>query len=554
MLTPPFSLLRVTRPAAASPIPPARVWPLLAVTLCAAGSPTHAQSAAPQAAAQSPAPATRFFIQEFRVEGVHSVKPEEIEETVYPFLGPERDAADVERARAAIEALYRAKGYQAAFVQVPAQDAAGGIIVIQVTEGVIGRIRVKGSRYTSPAQLKHDVPSLAEGQPLNFNHVSRDLARLNQVPARQVTPEIKTGVEPGTLDVDLKVEEAKPPLSANIELNNRNSANTTALRLNGGVSYGNLWQRGHTLGFSYQVAPEKPSDARVYSGYYLLRPGGSDLLTLQLLATRQESDVSTLGGSAVSGRGTTLGARAIYALPGGDAFYHTLSVGLDHKQLDQDLITGTATSRAPVNYYAMSFNYGATWLAGHGSTEFTLTPTMGVRGIGSDDAQFDTRRFGASADFAYLRGELARTQKIPFGFELYARGQAQFAGQPLIDSEQFSGGGLDTVRGYYESEVAGDDALAGTVELRSPSLLPLIGAQAWGEWRIHTFVDAARITMQQPLPAQKANFSLIGVGLGTRLQVRDHFSASLDAGWPLLDEGQTKAGDLRVNFSLGAKY
>lgn len=503
--------------------------------------------------AKEPA-AARFIIEEFRVQGVHSVKPEEIEETVYPFLGPGRTDADVERARAAVEALYRNKGYQATFVQVPAQDASGGVVLIQVTEGVIGRTRVRGARYSSPSQLKEAAPSLAEGRPLNFNDVSRDLARLNQVADRRVTPSLKAGVEPGTIDVDLQVAETKPPLAANVELNNRNSAFTSDLRLNGGVSYGNLFQRGHTLGFSFQVAPEELDDGQVYSGYYLFRPAGSERLTFQFLATKQESDVSTLGGSAVSGRGETYGVRAIFALPGADSFYHTLSAGFDYKHLEQDLTTGTTTAGAPVHYYTMNLTYGATWFSERGSTELSLAPTLGLRGLGSSDRDFDTRRFAATTGFAYLRGELARTQKLFKGLELYARGQAQVAGSPLVDSEQFSGGGLDTVRGYYESEVAGDDGVAGTLELRSPSLFGLVGAEKLGEWRMHAFVEGAVITLQKPLPAQDSQFELAAVGFGTRLRVRDHFTGSIDAGWPLFDAGQTKAGDLRVNFSIGAQY
>jgi hemolysin activation/secretion protein len=496
----------------------------------------------------------RFLIEEFRVQGVHTVKPEEVEESVYPFLGPERTAEDVERARLAVEALYRSKGYQAAFVQVPAQDAAAGVVLIQVTEGVIGRTRVTGARFSSPRQLKADAPSLAEGQPINFNHVSRDLARLNQVTDRRVTPALRAGIEPGTIDVELQVEESKAPLATNAELNNRNSAFTSDLRLNGGVSYGNLFQRGHTLGFSYQIAPQDIDDAKVFSGYYLFRPAAYENLTLQLLATKQDSNVSTLGGSAVAGRGETFGARAIFALPGDSAFYHTLSTGLDYKNLKQDLKAGGSISRSPVEYLVASATYGATWLSPKSSTELSLTPSLGLRGIGSDDRTFDTRRFGASGSFIYLRSELARTQKIFAGIELYARGQAQLAGQPLVDSEQFSGGGLDTVRGYFESEVAGDDAIAGTLELRSPSLLGLFGRKAWGEWRVHTFIEGAILKLQEPLPAQDARFHLASAGVGTRVQLRKHFNGSIDAGWPFLSEGQTEAGDLRINFSIGATY
>ncbi len=510
------------------------------------------------AAAGAAASATRFFVREYRVEGVHAVSPGEIEEAVYPFLGPERTADDVELARLAVEDLYRKKGYQAAFVQVPAQDASSGVVSILVTEGVVGRTRVTGSRYSRPDRLKEDAPSLAEGQPLDFNALSQDIARLNQVADRRVTPEFKPGAEAGAIDVDLKVDEAKPPLSAHVELNNRNSADTTDLRLNGGVGYGNLFQRGHTAGLTFQIAPEDLDDAKVFSGYYLFRPRAVDFLTLQLIATRQESDVSTLGGGAVAGRGSTYGGRAIFALPGGDqAFFHTASAGLDVKHLDQTLSAGGSDSRAPIDYATLPLSYGATWIGKTGSTELSLAPTLGLRPLGADENDFATRRVASSGSFAYLRADLSRDQKLPAGFSLLLRGQAQFSGQALVDSEQFSAGGADTVRGYYESEIAGDDALAGTVELRSPSLLgaPAAGSSApKNDWRIHAFVEGAHVTLHDALPEQDSRFDLLGVGFGTRVLLRDRFTGSIDAGWPLRDAGETQARDLRVNFSVGASY
>ena len=50
-------------------------------------------------------------------------------------------------------------------------------------------------------------------------------------------------------------------------LNNRYSSNTTPLRLDGGLSYANLFQLGHTAGLNFQLAPENVHDAEVFSGY-----------------------------------------------------------------------------------------------------------------------------------------------------------------------------------------------------------------------------------------------------------------------------------------------
>ena len=46
-----------------------------------------------------------------------------------------------------------------------------------------------------------------------------------------------------------------------------------------------------------------------------------------VLGTKQNSDVSTLGGSAVAGRGYIVGARANITLPGSDIIFHSLSTG-----------------------------------------------------------------------------------------------------------------------------------------------------------------------------------------------------------------------------------
>ena len=149
-----------------------------------------------------------------------------------------------------------------------------------------------------------------------------------------------------------------------------------------------------------------------------------------------------------------------------------------------------------------------------------------------------------------MRGDLSHTHELPAGIQLFTKVQGQLTGDPLLDSEQFSAGGLDTVRGYYESAAAGDQGFAGTVELRSPSLL----SHADDEWRFYLFGEHANLFINQVLPEQKSHFELASVGVGTRVRYRKHFSASLDLGVPLVDQGTTQAGEPRLTFTLGANY
>jgi hemolysin activation/secretion protein len=499
-------------------------------------------------------PVTRFDIAEYRVEGAHKLPSIEVEEAVYPFLGPYRTTEDVEQARAALEAAYREKGFQAVSVQIPPQKVEGGVVTLQVLEGQVGRLRIKGSRYFSHRQIKKEAPSLAEGQVIEFKEVSDDILALNQLPDRRITPSLRAGQEPGKIDVDLTVED-KLPLHGSLELNNRYSPNTSSLRANGSISYNNLWQMGHTLGASFQVSPEDFSEVKVFSGYYLAPIPGIPWLSLMAQGTKQDSNVSTLGGSAVAGKGEIFGPRAIITLPMDKNFYHSITLGIDYKHFDQQLTIGDTLTTSPITYYPLSADYSATWFRPTGSTELNVGVNFHVRGVGSNTDDFDAKRFKAQGSYIYLRGDLAHTQDLPAGLQLWGKVQGQAASQPLLDSEQFSGGGLGTVRGYLESEALGDNALFGSVELRSPSLFTYMGLpEKENEWRFYTFCEGGLLTLNEPLKEQQDRFNLASYGVGSRIRFQDHYNGSVDLGVPMITASETSNRDMLVTFRLWANF
>lgn len=499
-------------------------------------------------------PAQRLYIREYRIDGVQLLPQIEVEKAVYPFLGPNRTAEDVEKARAALEQAYFAKGYQTVAVSIPPQQVTEGVVILQVVEGEVGRLRVRGSRYFSLDQIKKQAPSLAEGKVPNFNAVTEDIIALNQIPDRRVTPTLRAGVAPGTVDVDLNVEDTFP-LHGSLELNNRYSQDTTELRLNATLRYDNLWQRGHSLSLSYQVAPERRDDAEVFSGSYLARLNSIPWLSLLAYGVKQDSDVSTIGDINVAGRGRIIGARALFTLPGDEGFFHTLSVGADYKHFDEGVTLGEDQIDIPITYYPFTTNYSATWQEEDALTQLNAGVTFHFRGLGSDPDKFDQKRYQAGGSFIYFRGDIGRTQELPAGLQLFAEVQGQLASQPLISSEQFSGGGMDTVRGYLESEALGDNGVIGSIELRSPSLF--FSASETGfinEWRFYTFLEGGSITIREPLPEQDSRFDLSSIGIGTRFQLLDYFNGSLDLGFPLVSLPDTQAHDPHLIFRIWGEF
>jgi hemolysin activation/secretion protein len=201
----------------------------------------------------------------------------------------------------------------------------------------VGRLRVKGSRYYSIDEIKKDVPSLAEGKVFNINDANKDIVAVSQLRDRQVSIVPHPGVVPGTYDIDLNVKDTLP-LHGSLEVNNRYSADTDPLRINGSIEYDNLWQLGHTISASFQVAPQDPSQVEVFSGYYEAGIPGVDWINFMLSGTDQNSNVNTLGGIAVAGIGQTVGLSAIINLPSDASFYQSVSLGIDYKHYEQNLL------------------------------------------------------------------------------------------------------------------------------------------------------------------------------------------------------------------------
>lgn len=515
------------------------------------------------ASAEPAGPVRSLYITEYRVRGASLLDAAAIERAVYPFLGPDRSEQDIEGAKLALEKAYQDRGYQTVLVQIPEQDGSGGIVFLDVVERPVGRLRVRNSKFFLPSEIKKHAPSMAEGRVSNFEEVKRDLVRLNQWPDRQVKPELKEGVAPGTVDIDLLVEDTFP-LHGSLELNNRYSPDTSPLRLNGYLAYTNLLQMGHTLGLNFQVSPEDLKEVKVFSAYYLVRVPEWESTSLMFTGTIQDSNVSTLGGTAVAGRGKLAGVSSIFTLPARDHFFHTLRLGLDFKHFDQDLRFGGESTRSPVDYFPFTVDYTANWVQEQRETAFHAAVTGSPRGVGSSPLEFDSRRYGATGGFIHLRGDLTHQRELPGDFHFLAKIQGQAADSPLIDPEQITGGGLSSVRGYLESEAVGDHGLFGSLELATPSLVHLgngdkEAAKSAPEAeplsvQLYAFLEGGMLWLRDALPAQIDEYELASYGFGTRISLSETLHGSVDLGSPLIDLDKSQAGDWRLTFRVWGEF
>ena len=498
------------------------------------------------------APKPSFDILEYRVEGNTVLPAIDIERAVYPYLGPGRNIDDVQSAAQALEKTYQTSGYLTVLVGIPEQKVADGVVVLQVTEGTLDRLRVQGARYYSAGHIRALVPSLKEGEVPYFPDVQKDLAVLNRPADRKVAPVLKPSMVPGQVDIDLKVDD-KSPLHGSIELNNRYTANTEPLRLSAAVRYDNLWQRQHSASVQVLTSPQDTSQVRVISGNYVFNPGGKDNI-LALYAVRSDTDVATPSASIV-GRGTITGARYIVPLPARGEVAHSVTLGADYKDFkESERRFAVNNLLPPISYVPLSGGYTAQKRGKKGVSTFNLGTTFGMRDFfGNTDDEFAARRFGAHANFFIVRGDAQRDQILGRGYTLFLRVAGQTASGPLVNTEQYFAGGVDTVRGYLEAETLGDDALAVRVELKSPSLAKRVG-NGVDELNAIAFFDAAEVRVQQPLVPIPGRTRLSSAGLGLRARGPGNLAASLDLAWPFESTPRTNAGDMRVHFRVAYDF
>lgn len=254
--------------------------------------------------AQEAAPAPSVNINEYIVRGNTVLDPRGIERAVEPFLGPGKTLADVEKARDAVHALYQQAGYQSVYVELPEQQVSGGVVLLKVQQTPIGQLRVVGTRNESPGRIRERVPALAEGKVPDFDQAQKELTALNEGGRRQVMPLVREGQVPGTMDVDLQVEE-KSPWRASAALNNDHSADTEKLRLSASLAYDNLWKRGHSANIGVYLAPEDTKQAKVFSASYTMPFEGTPW-SLEASGYTSDSRVLNAGGQVGTGTGTNV--------------------------------------------------------------------------------------------------------------------------------------------------------------------------------------------------------------------------------------------------------
>ena len=520
------------------------------------------RTSAADAPAADAKPLPHFDVHEYRVLGNTVMSNRDIEGVLYPLLGDAKTITDVNAASVALEDAYHKAGFATVFVDVPPQEIEDGVVRLHVTEGRTRVRTISGARYFSEGKILAELPATQPGTVLNVIQLQAQLGTVNaETTDKSVTPILKAGPVPGTMDLALKVDDHLP-LHGGVDFNNQYTPDTESLRTTVSLSYNNLFGELDSLAAQYTFTPQKTGQVSLVNAIYGFRPIG-DGIRPSISFTNSSSSVATIGTLGVLGDGQVYGTRVsapLMFLPGN---IQTLVAGLDYKHFRNTINLGssgaqssTATTIQPISYLNASLGYLGSWQvtsqAGAVSQlmSFDITVNAGPRGVANRTENFANTRFLARGNYVYFRSDASFSQRLPANLQLILRASGQAALEPLVEYEQDSIAGADGVRGYLEAEVLSDTAFKGTIQLQSPPIAP--HGYMLGDGFV--FFDAGRGHTLDALPGEPGNTTLRSWGIGLDLFPGHPVSGSLTFADPLRQGPRSKANEPRVLFDLKGSF
>ena len=417
--------------------------------------------APPPPAAEPPAytPPPRFDITRFEIVGGSLLSQQEMTQLVEPFTGKNKDFSDIQRALEVLEGAFRDRGFGVVQVLLPEQDITRGVVQFRVVQPRVGRIAIEGNTHFDSENVRRSLPSLREGEVPNSREIARNLQLTAEHPVKQTNVLLRSGETEETVDVNVKINDDRP-WRRFVTLDNTGTGDTGYYRLGVGFQHTNLFNRDHALTMQYVTSPTNPSKVSIYGAGYRI-PYYHLTSSLDLIAGYSDVDSGVVQGLFnVAGSGTIGAARWNTVLPKWGEVEHKISVGLDYRAFDNEVLFQNQNLTPDITVHPLSVTYSG--LRRMTAADFSFYAGVSHNIPGGNDGKEEDWRNGLSArqavtdDYKILRFGFNYARQFRNEWQMRVGFNAQFTRDALVSGEQFGIGGPDSVRGYSLREVAND--------------------------------------------------------------------------------------------------
>ena len=495
----------------------------------------------------------RFEITEYALEDATLLGQSEIDAAVAPYIGKNKDFADVQGALEAIEELYVSKGYSAVRVLMPEQELEKGKIRFRVVESRFGKVEVKDNRYVSEANVLNALPSVRNGGVPRARQLARELKLANDNPARQLNVILKAAEKDDEVDARVVVTDS-PPSSWGVSVDNTGSSETGPTRLGISYQHANLFDMDHVLTAQYTTSPQHPQRVKVVGvGYKVPLYQFGDSLEYFL----GYSNVNALLDSFTNfqGGGLLFSAKYNYLMERYGRFDPRVSFAIDRRHFrDIEVVnsTGATSVYNEIVVLPVSVTFSAQGKFDKSDVNLNLSFAKNMPGIDKGD-QPDFRTYDAfgkekpDAHYHVIRYGASYALSIgDTGGQFRAALNGQWSGDQLIQGEQIRLGGADGIRGFSEGSEGGEIGAKLNLEAYSPDF----GRGDIGV-RAVVFYDRGYAN-----PFFGVSETIASVGVGLRANYAEKYSMRLD-GAQIKDQGKDATqlvGHWRWHASLNASF
>ena len=487
---------------------------------------------------------------------------------ILPLVGTPLNQKTITKIKQDVVLFYAQYNHPLVIVSIPEQNISAGIVQLIITESKLGAVKMQPTKWFNAQKIQQQI-RLQPGEVITSNHLDQDLDWLNRNPFLEVNALYTPGELPNTTDIELLTKE-RFPLRVYTGIDNTGNDITGNNRLFLGVDWGNVFWTHQRL--SYQFATS--SDFKRFQShllFYTIPLPWRHILNMYGGYSHAHADFSApnLGQFQFTTKGFTMQASLRYdiLLNPYHPLLHQMTLGFDFKRTDNNISLGgerPVISKQLANLTQLMIGYQLGYeidsIALSFEVEGFYSPGKWI--ADQSNSNFNGLRPFAKNKYVYTRGALTLDWAFFKQWSYYTGLRWQLASDNLLPSEEYGVGGYNTVRGYKERFVNGDDVFIVNLEVRTPPFSLLNPLAGWKKFhdicKLLLFLDYGFEKVKKPADTQSKTHTLVSIGPGIRYTITPYLIFRADWGFQLVninnDPSLRQGAHQKLHFALIAGY
>lgn len=489
---------------------------------------------------------TPFYIAKINLAGMKAFEPQTLNFLTEKYENKELSMKKLEKLSEEIEKEYLKRGLIAACF-LPPQEIKEKTVSLQIVEAKMGKLKIQEHKYFNKNRLNY-YWGVKEDELLYYAKLAQNLKLMNKNPDREVKATLHAGEKPQTTDVLLNVA-TQFPLHATYSLDREGVPSSGRQKQGFGFRHNNLLGLDDTFLGEYNRGKHFSSISQ-YHSIPITKTGASLLYGYNYNKSFPKGDLESYG---IDSRSKNSNVLIYQDLFNKEAYLGEIHGGVDFKDKTTKLNTGTLNRD---RLRALRLGSG-----------FVFTQDQSVANLNFDFSQglnmFGARRKNSlssrGANNVFSRFNLGGEYKRSFFADLQAdlRLSSQIASTKLTPQEEFSLGGIDSVRGYPGGDYLADSAYQANFELLLPAFfipesfrIPYDANRLRDSVTPLLFLDHGYGARRGALSTEKKDVYLTSVGAGLRIKLFNQLVLRLEWGFPIGHERITEGGNSQFHLSF----